>query len=1129
MTENAVLQLRAERIARATRPFLARGNRVRRCQRCLLPEKLCLCSTITPAQAKSRFCLLMFDTEPMKPSNTGRLIADILPDTVAFQWSRTEPSQDLLDLVQNPDYQPMVVFPASYADEQREVIFTPPAGKPPLFIMLDGTWPEARKMFRKSPYLDNLPVISVDLSRLSAYRLREAQAEGQYCTAEVAIALLDMAGDTRAATGLGEHFTRFKTRYLAGKTQHPGSITAEQLKAFKIIRSLLRETDMSQRGLEALLRPKSIAVIGASMKPNRAGYLMMRNLLAGGFNGPVLPVTPAWKAVLGVLAWPDIARLPFTPDLAVLCTNASRNLALLEELGEKGCKTCIILSAPASQHEDLRACALRHNMRLLGPNSLGLLAPWQGLNASFSPVPIKRGKLAFISQSAAVSNTILDWAQQREMGFSYFIALGDSLDIDVDELLDYLARDSKTSAILLYLEQLSDARRFVSAARSASRNKPILVIKSGRSPAAQRLLNTTAGMDPAWDAAIQRAGLLRVQDTHELFSAVETLSHMRPLRGDRLMIISNGAAPAALALDALWSRNGKLATLSEETCQKLSDALPGHVAISNPLDLRDDASSEHYVKTLDILLHSQDFDALMVIHSPSAAAPATESAQVLIEAVKHHPRSKYVSLLTNWCGEHSSQEARRLFSEAGLPTYRTPEGTITAFMHMVEYRRNQKQLRETPALPSNLTSNTAEAHLLLQQAIAEGATSLDTHEVQPILQAYGMNTLPTWIASDSTEAVHIAKQIGYPVALKLRSPDIPHKSEVQGVMLYLRTANEVQQAANAIFDRVKMAWPQARVHGLLVQSMANRAGAQELRVVVEHDPVFGPLIMLGEGGVEWRPEDQAVVALPPLNMNLARYLVIQGIKSKKIRARSALRPLDVAGLSQLLVQVSNLIVDCPEIQRLDIHPLLASGSEFTALDVTLDIAPFEGDNESRLAVRPYPHQLEEWVELKNGERCLFRPILPEDEPQLQQFISRVTKEDLYYRYFSEINEFTHEDLANMTQIDYDREMAFVAVRRIDQTEEILGVTRAISDPDNIDAEFAVLVRSDLKGLGLGRRLMEKLITYTRDHGLQRLNGITMPNNRGMVALARKLGFNVDIQLEEGIVGLTLNLAQREES
>ena len=881
---------------------------------------------------------------------------------------------------------------------------------------------------------------------------------------------------------------------------------------------------MSQRGLEALLRPKSIAVIGASMKPDRAGYLMMRNLLAGGFNGPVMPVTPAYKAVQGVLAWPDIQSLPFIPDLAILCTHAKRNLTLLDALGEKGCKTCIILSSPPEQQTELLACASRYQMRLLGPNSLGLLAPWQGLNASFSPVPIRKGKLAFISQSAAVSNTILDWAQQREMGFSYFIALGDSLDIDVDELLDFLARDSKTSAILLYLEHLSDARRFVSAARSASRNKPILVIKSGRSPAAQRLLQSHSGMDPAWDAAIQRAGLLRVQDTHELFSAVETLSHMRPLRGEKLMIVSNGAAPAALALDELWLRNGKLAALSEETLNKLREALPVSVTPGNPLDLRDDASSERYIKAISILLDSQDIDALMVIHSPSAVAPGSQSARALIEAVKNHPRGKYVTLLTNWCGEYSSQEARRLFSEAGLPTYRTPEGTITAFMHMVEYRRNQKQLRETPALPGNLAANATEAHNLLRQAIEDGASSLDTHEVQPILDAYGMQTLPTWIASDSAEAVHIAEQIGYPVALKLRSPDIPHKSDVQGVMLYLRTAAEVQQAAEAIFDRVKMAWPQARVHGLLVQSMANRAGAQELRVVVEHDPVFGPLIMLGEGGVEWRPEEQAVVALPPLNMNLARYLVIQAIKSKKIRGRSALQPLDIAGLSQFLVQVSNLIVDCAEIQRLDIHPLLASGNEFIALDVTLDIAPFTGDRESRLAIRPYPLQLEEWVEMKNGEQVLFRPILPEDEPQLRAFIAQVTKEDLYYRYFSEISEFTHEDLANMTQIDYDREMAFVAVRHRDEGDEILGVTRAISDPDNVDAEFAVLVRSDLKGLGLGRRLLEKLIGYTRDHGLLCLNGITMPNNRGMITLARKLGFDVDIQLDEGIVALSLRLA-----
>ncbi len=880
---------------------------------------------------------------------------------------------------------------------------------------------------------------------------------------------------------------------------------------------------MSQRGLEALLRPKSIAVIGASIKPARTGYLMMRNLLAGGFSGPVMPVTPRYKAVCGVLAWPDINSLPFPPDLAIICTNASRNLTLLQQLGEKGCKACIILSAPESQLPALKMCASQWQIRLLGPNSLGLLAPWQGLNASFSPVPIQKGKLAFVSQSAAVSNTILDWAQQRQIGFSWFIALGDSLDTDVDDLLDFLARDGKTSAILLYLEHLRDARRFVSAARSASRNKPILVIKSGRSRQAQALLKTHNGLDTAWDAAIQRAGLLRVQDMHELFSAVETLSHMRPLRGERLMIISNGAAPAALALDALYARNGKLATLSEETLSALKTLLPDNIPPGNPLDLKDDATTERYLTILSSLLSSHDFDALMIIHAPSAAAPATATAQCMIEMIKQHPRGTMVTLLTNWCGEFSSQEARRAFSDASIPTYRTPEGTVTAFMHMVEYRRNQKQLRETPALPVNLTQDTAHAHQLIRQALDEGATSLDTHEVSAILQAYGLSTLPTWIANDSAEAVHIAAQIGYPVALKLRSPDIPHKSEVQGVMLYLRTPSEVQQAADAIIDRVKLTWPQARIHGLLVQSMANRAGAQELRIVVEQDPLFGLVILLGEGGIEWQADKQAVVALPPLNMTLARYLVIQAIKSGKIRGRSALRPLDITGISQVLVQVSNLIVDCPEIQRLDIHPLLAAGDEFTLLDVTLSLKAFNGDNETRLAIRPYPHHLEEQVMMKNGQYCLFRPILPEDEPLLQQFISQVTKEDLYYRYFSEINEFTHDDLANMTQIDYDREMAIVAVRALDGKNEIIGVTRAISDADNIDAEFSVLVRSDLKGLGLGRRLLEKMIAYTRDHGLQQLNGITMPGNRGMITLARKLGFNVDIQLEDGIVSLGLPL------
>ncbi|MDF1896758.1 bifunctional acetate--CoA ligase family protein/GNAT family N-acetyltransferase [Rahnella contaminans] len=886
---------------------------------------------------------------------------------------------------------------------------------------------------------------------------------------------------------------------------------------------------MSQRGLEALLRPESIAVVGASNKPGRAGYLMMRNLLDSGFNGPVLPVTPAYRAVCGVLTWQDVASLPMSPDLAILCTHADRNMALLEQLGERGCKTVIVLSSEPGQFAELKACAQRFSMRLLGPNSLGILAPWQKLNASFSPVPILPGKLAFISQSAAVANTILDWAQQRAVGFSYFVSLGDSLDIDVDDLLDFLARDTKTSAILLYLEHISDARRFLSASRSASRNKPILVIKSGRSGQAQQLLNSPLSLDAAYDAAIQRAGLLRVQDTHELFSAVETLSHMRPLRGERLLIISNGAAPAAMALDQLLLRNGKLAKLGNETSKALTGILPKNITASNPLDLHDDATPQLYQSVIMALLDSTDYDALLVIHAPSAAAHGTVTASGVIDVVRKHPRGKYITLLTNWCGEFSSQEARKLFSTAGIPTYRTPEGAVTAFMHMVEYRRNQKQLKETPALPADLEQNTDQAHKLIAQTLAEGTTQLDTHEVRAILHAYGMNVLPTWIASDSAEAVNIASQIGYPVALKLRSPDIPHNSEVQGVMLYLRTASEVEQAANAIFDRAREAFPQARILGLLVQTMANRPGSQELRVVVEQDPVFGPLIMLAEGGNDWRPERQAAVSLPPLNMTLARYQVVQALKSGKIRGRNALHPLDIPALSQLLVNVSNLIIDCPEIERLDIHPLLVSGNELSLLDVSMQLSAHSAGAPSRLAIRPYPRELEEHVILKNGLPALFRPILPEDEPLLKAFILKVTKEDLYYRYFSEINEFTHEDLANMTQIDYDREMAFVAVRTENEESEIIGVTRTVSDPDNIDAEFSVLVRSDLKGLGLGRRLLDKMIDYAAEHGLQRLTGITMPNNRGMITLAKKLGFDVDIQIQDSIVNLSLALEKRRNS
>ncbi|MEX6160592.1 bifunctional acetate--CoA ligase family protein/GNAT family N-acetyltransferase [Proteus mirabilis] len=880
---------------------------------------------------------------------------------------------------------------------------------------------------------------------------------------------------------------------------------------------------MSQRGLEALLRPKSIAVIGASDKVGRAGTTMMKNLLSGGFNGPVFPVNPTRNSVSGVFTYPSIDKLPQVPDLAIICTHHRRNLELLEQLGQSGCKAVIVLSAQSEQFQAIKTLCQQYHIRLLGPNSLGLLAPWQGLNASFSPLPVKKGKLAFISQSAAVANTILDWAYYRNIGFSYFIALGDNQDIQVDDLLDFLARDSKTSAILLHLEHIHDARRFMSASRSASRNKPILVIKSGRTQKAQLLLGDTPSYDVAYDAAFQRAGLLRVQDTHEMFSAVETLSYMTPLKGEKLMIISNGSAPAAMAVDELFLQSGKLAQLSADTQQQLQAIVQDTSAIRNPLNLGDDTTVERYIRAVNCLLDSHDHDALLLIHTPSAIAPSIETAQKVIEAINKHPRRKWLTLFTNWGGEYSSQQSRKLFSEAGIPTYRTPEGAITAFMHMVEYRRNQKQLKETPALPLEIKMNTQQAHRCIEDALDKKQYRLDTHQVQPIMEAYGFNTLPTWIAHNAQEAVSIAEKIGYPVALKLRSPDIPHKSEVQGVMLYLRDSNEVESAAHAIIERVSELYPQAKIQGLLVQSMANRAGSQELRVAIEQDPIFGPLILLGEGGVEWQIETKAAVALPPLNMALARYLVINAIKSGKLQPRSALQPLNILSLSHFLVQVSHLLLDCPQIVRLDIHPLLVSGNDFTLLDVAMELSPIEGDPHQKLSIRPYPNELEETFFLRDNKPCFIRPILPEDEPLLKTFINQVTKERFYYRYFSEISEFTHDDLANMTQIDYDREMAFVAIRHPHDDPEIIGVARAMADPDNQQAEFAILVRSDLKGNTLGHQLMMKLINYTKAHGIKRLTAITMPENRNMISLAKKLGFSVEVQFDEGIVNLNLLL------
>ncbi len=890
--------------------------------------------------------------------------------------------------------------------------------------------------------------------------------------------------------------------------------------------------------LDTLFKPSSIAVIGASIKPHRAGSVVIKNLLLGGYQGTILPVHPRYKSVNGILCYRAVSELPLKPDVAILCTKGERNVDLFNDLAISGVQTVIVMASDMSRPFDDAATieqkclqiAQQSGMRILGPNSLGILLPWQNFNASFSPVNCKPGKLAFISQSSAVCTTILDWANDKNIGFSAFLSIGSGLDVDFDELLDYLARDSKTESILLYVDSIRDARRFMSAARAASRNRRILVLKAGRN----NLTNLVKGhesdsFDIVYDSAIQRAGMLRVNNTHELFAAVETLTHSVPLRGERLAVITNGIGPANMALDTLTDRGGSIAQLSDDTISKLSNVLPDTWSKGNPIDLVGDATAKRYCDALSIVLDSDDVDAILIMHSPSATADSQQTATDLIETIKKHPKSKRFNVLTNWSGEATAKDARLLFTNHGIPTYRTPESAVTAFMHLVEYRRNQWQLMETPTTTDSYTTEQlSKAHEWLAshvESISEDKefTQLESHICEQLFDLFELPTLPTWLAHDPTEAIHLAENIGYPVTVKLRSPDIAHKSDIHGVMLNLRDANEVSSAAQSILDRTKLSYPEARIEGLTVQQMAKIAGGQEIRVKVITDATFGPAIFLGQGGSDWKIEKEAVTALPPVNMALARYLIINAINKGTLRFQQSPNPVNLGNLAQFLVKISQIIVACPEIHELDIHPLLLNGDDITILDASVVIKGYEGEPQARLAIRPYPTEMEELITLKDGSKISLRPIRPEDEPFHADFINNVTKEDLYKRFFSDVGEFNHEALANLTQIDYDREMAFVAVDLSYANPHIIGVSRVLVTPDNSDAEFAILIRSDLKGKGLGRVLMNKIIDYCKSKNTRQISGMTMPTNRGMLTLAQKLGFELDVQFEDGVADMVLVL------
>jgi len=884
---------------------------------------------------------------------------------------------------------------------------------------------------------------------------------------------------------------------------------------------------MTVQNLNFMFRPSSVALIGASSKPESVGGLVMRNLLQARFDGPVMPVNPNAGSVFGVLAYPEISALPIVPELAIIATPPDTVRGFVRQLGERGTKGAVLMcspdtrdprSSPAQQMREALDLARSYGLRILGPNSLGLSVPGMGVNASFSHTEILHGKVAFVSQSNAMCTTVLDWAYSSGIGFSNVVSLGEMGDIDFADMLDYLGSDPSTHAVLLYVESIKNARRFMSAARSAARNKPVLAIKADRQAHGR-------GLDPPWadrvyDAAFARAGMLRVHEVDELFDAVETLARARPLRGDRLAILSNGSGPGTVAADYLSSQGGCLADIDPDLLADLDGVLPVSWSRKNPIDIAGTRPDRFYGEALRVLLKSKGVDAVLVMHAPCALTPPEASAKAVVEEAQTSRRN----LLTCWLGRPGAQRARDLFREAGIPTYGTPEKAVRAYLHMVHYRRNQEMLMETPpSVPSEFTPDIEAARQVVRAALSEGRQDLTELEAKQVLLAYGVPVVEAQVATTPDEAGELAQALGFPVAVKILSPDTIRKSDVGGVTLDLETRKSVVKAAAAMVQRVQQVHPEARIHGFSVQRMARRPGAHELVVGVTTDQVFGPVMVFGQGGVAVDVIDDRAVALPPLNMNLAKELISRTRVSRLLHGYRERIGADLDAVKLVLIQVSQIVVDLPEIAELEINPLFADQEGVVAVDTRIRVKPASLPGPGRLAIRPYPKELEEKITIKGGLSALLRPIRPEDEPTHHVFISRLTPEDIRFRFFGVVREIPHSQMARFTQIDYDRDMAFIATSSDERGKpETLGVVRTITDPDNHRTEFSIVVRSDLKGKGLGKALMDKMIRYCRSRGTHEIFMQTLPDNRAMLGLARKYGFSRETDGETVDLLLTLN-------
>lgn len=892
---------------------------------------------------------------------------------------------------------------------------------------------------------------------------------------------------------------------------------------------------MTGRNLDALLSPASVAIVGASQRKNSLGAIVLDRLKAGGFSGQVHVVNPKYDQIGNQVCHRRIHSVPGSIDLGLVVTPPSTVPDVIAELGIKGARAAVVITAglDSQVRKQMLLAARPYCLRILGPNCLGLQVPGIGLDASFAHTMPKPGHLALLSQSGAIVTAMADWADARDVGFSVAASLGDMADVDVGDILNYLATDTNTRAILMYLEHITDARKFMSAARVAARVKPVIAIKAGRSVAAARAAashtGALVGIDGVYEAAFRRAGVLRVNDLGELFDAAEILARSNPTRGNRLAVLTNGGGGGVLAADAIAQQDLRLAKLSEDTKARLDKCLPPNWSHANPIDIIGDADAARYQAALEAALDNPETDGVLVINCPTGLASSSEAAGTVAKTLAGHPSKTKIPALTCWLGGTTADKANAILSRNKLPVFRTPKQAVRGFGYLYRHRDTQRQLMQAPTVHGDIPAiNREKAQRVIHDCLRSGRDMLTEPEAHAVLAAFGVPTVETRTAETPEEVGAVAEDLlsaGHDqLAVKIWSKDITHKSDMGGVQLNLLTAAAASEAANAMLSHLRHVQPGADISGFVIQPMIRRADAHELIVGLSVDRVFGPVVMVGAGGTSVEVVADKALGLPPLDNVLAADMLDRTRISKLLAGYRNRPAADRSAILDVMVRVSQLSAHIPEITELDINPLLVDSESVIALDARIRVAPAPvhqpGENPA-FAIRPYPASWDTVADTASGS-VRMRPIRPSDEMLYDEFFNHLKHQDLRFRFFGDVARPSRDQIAQLTQIDYSRAMAFVALGS--DKGSLLGVSRLSSDPDKQAAEFAILVRSDKQGQGIGTKLLQQLIDYAQFSGIGTLWGDVLIENEGMLRMANEFGFSAaPAPIEPGVQRVTLNL------